>query len=132
MGKAQRETAPVTVDTPIYTARIVELEDNVTVAFETIREDRDTTAIFKGLPDDRCPCPHWGLVVSGRMTLRHQDHDETFEAGDVYYSRAGHLPYCAAGTELITFSPTDQINKVNAVIARNMQNLVPQPDSTRP
>jgi hypothetical protein len=125
MGKARQETAPLTVDMPGYTARTVELSDNFTVAFENIREDRDTAPIFKGLPDDRCPCPHWGLVVSGRMTLRYSDHDETFEAGDVYYSPPGHLPFCSAGTELITFSPTDQINTVNAVIARNMASLVP-------
>ncbi|MFN2582740.1 MAG: cupin domain-containing protein [Candidatus Dormibacteria bacterium] len=126
MGKAHKETAPVAVDMPTYTARVIDLGDNFTVAFETIREDRDTSPIFKGLPDDRCPCPHWGLVVSGNMTLRYADHDETFEAGDVYYSPAGHLPFCTAGTELITFSPTDEINKVNAVIARNMAHLAPQ------
>jgi hypothetical protein len=126
MGKAHKENALVTVDTPTYSARIVDLGDNFTVAFETIHEDRDTSPIFKGLPDDRCPCPHWGLVVSGSMTLRYSDHDETFEAGDVYYSPAGHLPFCSAGTELITFSPTDEINKVNDVIARNMADLVPQ------
>lgn len=126
MGKAQKENTPVSIDTPVYAARIVELGDNFTVAFETIREDRDTTPIFKGLPDDRCSCPHWGLVVSGRMTLSYREYDETFDAGDVFYAPAGHLPYCAAGTELITFSPTDQINQVNAVIARNMSNLVSQ------
>jgi hypothetical protein len=126
MGKAHKERAPVAIDMPTYTARIADLGDNFTVAFETIREDRDTSPIFKGLPDDRCPCPHWGLVVSGSMTLRYADHDETFESGDVYYSPAGHLPFCSAGTELITFSPTDEINRVNAVIARNMANLVPQ------
>jgi hypothetical protein len=126
MGKAYKERTPVAIDMPTYIARIADLGDNFTVAFETIREDLDTSPIFKGLPDDRCPCPHWGLVVSGAMTLRYADHDETFEPGDVYYSPAGHLPFCSAGTELITFSPTDEINRVNAVIARNMANLVPQ------
>lgn len=129
MGKAQKETTPLAIDTPVYAARTVDLGDNVTVAFETIRQDRDTAPIFRGLPDDRCPCPHWGLVVSGRMTLRYQDHDESFEAGDAYYSPGGHLPFCTAGTELITFSPTDQINEVNAAIASNMQKLVPQPET---
>ena len=123
---ARKETAPVAVDTPGYSARTVELGDNFTVAFETIRGDRDTALVFKGLPDDRCPCPHWGLVVSGQMKLSYRDHDETFEAGDIFYAPAGHLPFCTAGTELITFSPTDQINEVYAVIARNLMNQVPQ------
>jgi len=39
---------------------------------------------FKGLPGDRCPCPHWGLVVSGHMVLRCPDHQETIEAGEWY------------------------------------------------
>jgi len=125
MSKARKETAPVTIDTPIYVARIVDLGDNFTVAFETIRADVDTAPVFRGLPDDRCPCPHWGLVVSGRMTMSYRDHDETWEAGDIFYTPPGHLPRSPAGTELITFSPTDQLNEVNAAIAKNAKNLVP-------
>ncbi len=83
MSRARKETAPVTIDTPIYSARVVELGDNFTVAFETIRADVDTSPVFRGLPGDRCPCPHWGLVVSGRMTMIYGDHDETWEAGDI-------------------------------------------------
>ena len=124
MSKARNETAPVTIDTPIYSARIVELGDNFTVAFETIRADVDTSPVFRGLPGDRCPCPHWGLVVSGRMTMSYGDHEETWEVGDVFHTLAGHLPRCTAGTELITFSPTDQLNQVNAVIERNTKDLI--------
>lgn len=53
MAKARKDTAPVTVDTPWFQARAVELGD-FTVAFETIREERDSAQSFKGLPDDRC------------------------------------------------------------------------------
>jgi len=118
MPKARKETAPVTVDSPAYSARAVEL-GNLTVAFETIRSEQDPRPAFKGLPDDRCPCPHWGIVVSGRMTLRYRDHDETFEAGDIFYAPPGHLPVPGI-RELITFSPTAQLKEVNAVIARNL------------
>jgi hypothetical protein len=122
MPGARKDTTPITVDTPWFQSGAVELGD-FTVAFETIREERDTAPAFKGLPDDRCPCPHWGLVVSGRFTARYHDHDETFEAGDVYYAAPGHLPRGTAGTELITFSPTVELEKVNVVLAKNRARL---------
>ena len=122
MPGIRKETTPITVDTPWFRSGAVELGD-LTVAFETIRKERDSAPAFKGLPDDSCPCPHWGLVTSGRLTLRYRDHDETFESGDVYYAAPGHLPRGTAGTELITFSPTVELEKVNAVLAKNRARL---------
>ncbi len=119
MPGARKDTAPITVDIPGYHCRAVELS-NFTVTFETFREDRDGAPAFKGLPDDRCQCPHWGLVVSGRLTLRYRDHDETFEADDVYHAAPGHLPLVTAGTEVISFSPTVKLEKTNAVLAKNL------------
>jgi hypothetical protein len=121
MPKARKETTPVTVDSPAYTGRAVELGD-LTVVFETIHQEQDTAPVFKGLPGDRCPCPHWGVVVSGRFTARYEDHDETFEAGDIFYTPPGHLPDCIPGTEFITFSPTSELREVNAVLARNLSD----------
>jgi hypothetical protein len=123
MPGAKKDTTPVAIENPIYVGRVAELGDNYTVVFETIRVDIDTAPIFKGLPDDRCPCPHWGMVVKGRWTARYADHEETFEAGDVFYSPPGHLPLAAPGTELITFSPTAELAKVNAVIAKNQAEV---------
>jgi hypothetical protein len=119
MSRAREDTAPVIVDTPFYRGKAVELGD-VTVMFESFPEEQDATPFFRGLPDDRCPCPHWGLVVRGSWTAHYRDHAETFEAGDVFYSPPGHLPSCTAGTELITFSPTQQLHEVMAVVARNI------------
>ena len=55
-----------------------------TVNFVTFRQDVDGTALLRGLPDDRCQCPHWGYVLKGRLTYRFGDHDEVFEAGDAF------------------------------------------------
>jgi hypothetical protein len=85
MPRAREDTAPVTVDSPFYRGKTVQLGD-VTVMFESFPEEQDATPFFRGLPDDRCPCPHWGLVVSGSWIAHYRDHDETFEAGDVFYS----------------------------------------------
>src|SRR5437660_11087557 len=30
----------------------------------------DFTPLLKGLPDDMCQCPHWGIVLAGSIPLR--------------------------------------------------------------
>lgn len=122
MPGARKDTTPITAENPNYVGRAAELGD-FTVTFETLRTDIDPAPFFKGLPDDRCPCPHWGLVVSGRITVRYRDHEETFEAGDAFYMPPGHLPLSTPGTELITFSPTGEIKEVNAALASNLQAM---------
>jgi hypothetical protein len=59
--------------------------DGYTVNFVSFRQDVDGTPMVKGLPGDRCPCPHWGYVLKCRMTYRFADHEEVFEAGDAFY-----------------------------------------------
>src|SRR3954469_13323682 len=80
--------------------------DGYTVNFVTFREDIDATPLLKGLPDDRCQCPHWGYVISGRVTMRYPDHEEIIEAGEAWYAPAGHVPVShEPGTEMVLFSP---------------------------
>ena len=55
--------------------------EGYSVNFTMFREDVDATPLMKGLPDDRCQCPHWGYVISGRVTFRFEDREESFEAG---------------------------------------------------
>jgi hypothetical protein len=55
--------------------------DGYTVNFTSFTADVDATPLMKGLPDDRCQCPHWGYVLSGKMTFRYADAEEVFEAG---------------------------------------------------
>jgi hypothetical protein len=37
--------------------------------------------LLKGLPDDRCQCPHWGFLFKGKIVVRYADHEETINAG---------------------------------------------------
>jgi hypothetical protein len=76
--------APVTLDEPEIEGRYAELGD-YTVAFETHKADMDPAPLFQGLPEDRCQCPHWGVVLSGRIVFRYADRDEVYTAGDAYY-----------------------------------------------
>jgi hypothetical protein len=119
MPRTTKAEAPLSLDEPEIEGRYAEL-GGYTVAYETHRADMDPAPLFRGLPDDRCQCPHWGVVARGKIIFRYADHDEVFEAGDAYYGAPGHLPLIFAGTELVEFSPTAALNDSMAVINRNM------------
>jgi hypothetical protein len=122
MPRVHKDEAPVLVDTPVIQGRYAELDD-YTVSFETFPEDADGAPVFRGLPGDRCQCPHWGIVLSGRLTLRYADREETYNAGDAYYAPPGHVPAVSAGTETTDFSPTKLLQDTMAVIAANIAAL---------
>jgi hypothetical protein len=119
MPRVSKAEAVVAFESEVLTSRQGEL-DSFTVVFEEYHVDADGAPVFKGLPDDRCQCPHWGVVVSGQLTVRYRAGEETFRAGDAYVIRPGHVPAVIAGTELIEFSPTDKLAETLAVIAANM------------
>ena len=102
-----------------YEGRLSQL-GHYTVAFEKYSADADLSPLFRGLPDDRCQCPHWGVVLKGSVTFRSADGDMTVSAGEAYYAPPGHLPLIHAGTEVIEFSPTDKLNETFAVIEQNL------------
>ena len=121
MPKVSRETAQVD-DSGVVEDRHGEV-DGYTVSFVSFREDIDGTPMLKGAPDDRCQCPHWGYVVKGELTFRYADHEESFEAGDAFYAPAGHIPLHGADSELVMFSPTEELKATEAVMMKNMQEM---------
>jgi uncharacterized RmlC-like cupin family protein len=79
---------------------------------------------MKGLPDARCQCPHWGYVIKGGATSRYADREEVFEAGDAFYTPPGHIPVKhEPGTEVVIFSPTEELRKIEAVMMKNLQAM---------
>jgi hypothetical protein len=94
--------------------------DGYTVNFVSFRQDVDGAPLLTGLPGDRCPCPHWGYVLKGRLTYRFADHDEVFAAGDAFYLPPGHVPVADAGSEIVQFSPSEQLREVDAVMLKNV------------
>jgi hypothetical protein len=123
MPKVSRDSAPQRQEAgPVVDLR-GEL-DGYTVSFTSVLEDIDATPLMKGLPDDRCPCPHWGYVLKGRMTARYADRDEVFEAGDAFYTPPGHIPVQhEPGTEFVWFSPSEELRAAEAVMLKNMQAM---------
>jgi hypothetical protein len=119
MPRTSKAEAPVAMESDVLTSRHAELDD-FTVVFETYHVDADGAPVFKGLPDDRCQCPHWGVVQTGQITFRWIDHEETYGAGDAYYAGPGHLPLITAGTSLVEFSPSDSLQQTMTVIEANL------------
>ena len=123
MPKVSKESAPDSQDYGMVAEWTGQLE-GYTVNFVTFREDIDATPLLKGLPDDRCQCPHWGYVLKGKMTFRFPDREEVIEAGDAYYVPPGHVPVQhEPGTELVMFSPTPELRVTEEVMQRNMKEM---------
>jgi hypothetical protein len=112
MPKITKAEAPILISDEHLDGRYAELGP-FTVAFERFHIDADPAPLFRGLPEDRCQCEHWGMVRSGKVVFRLADHDEEFSAGDFYYAPPGHLPL---GSEVAEFSPTAALAKTMAVL----------------
>jgi hypothetical protein len=119
MAKASKQTAPDHVEMEGFEGHYAEL-GGTTVGFETYTADADLTPLFKGLPNDRCQCEHWGYVFRGKVVFHTESGDEEFVAGDAYSVGPGHTPSITAGTELVEFSPTDRLRQTLEVVTKNM------------
>jgi hypothetical protein len=100
-----------------------------TVGFEAYTEDADPAPLFQGLPDDRCQCPHWGVVVRGKLIYRYADGEDVIGAGEAYYARPGHTPVFFADTEIVEFSPTQELARTMEVVLGNLERLQAAPSS---
>jgi hypothetical protein len=122
MPKVSRESAQVEDHGPVEDRH--DDIDGYTVSFVSFREDIDATPLLKGLPDDRCQCPHWGYLTKGRVTFRYGDRDEVFEAGDAFYTPPGHIPVQhAPGSEMVLFSPAEELKATDEAMMKNMQAM---------
>jgi hypothetical protein len=119
MPKISKQDAPDAMEMEGYEGHFGQL-DGYTVGFETYTADADLSEMFKGLPDDKCQCPHWGVVLKGKLKYTGPDGEIVVEAGEAYYVGPGHLPYLYAGTEVVEFSPTEELQATMAVIEKNM------------
>jgi hypothetical protein len=122
MPKASKSTASETVEVEGYEGHIENFEGGYTVAFEKYTEDADLTPFFKGLPNDQCQAAHWGYVIQGKVTFKSPAGEETFETGDAYFVPPGHTPVLYAGTEVVEFSPTTELQQTLETVTKNMES----------
>lgn len=122
MGKVNEASAPQVESAEGFEGRYGEVE-GYTIGFETYSVDGDMRELFKGLPDDRCQAPHWGYVLSGKVTYHTAAGTEVFEAGDAYYVGPGHTPEMHAGGKVVEFSPSGELAKTMEVVMKNMEAM---------
>jgi hypothetical protein len=72
----------------------------------------DSTPLYRGLPDDMCPCEHWCYLVRGKLRYRFTDGTaREFEAGDAFHLQAGHLADALEDAELIEFTRAEDYRR---------------------
>jgi hypothetical protein len=113
---------PKTVDVNEITIFETDWED-IHVNFSVCHRTLDIAPVLKGLPEDLCQCPHWGMILKGRKVVKYRDHDEILNAGDAYYMRPGHSTVTEAGTEWVEFSPSNEFRKTKEAVERNLATL---------
>lgn len=98
--------------------------DDITMSFTTFKEETDMAPILASLPGKSCQCPHWGVLAKGRANVRYDDgSSEVIEPGDAYYMTRGHVPVFEAGTELVMFSPSDELKATDEAIQAYLGTL---------
>jgi hypothetical protein len=122
MPKVSKQSATHVDDFGVAEDRHEEL-GGYTVDFTSLRQDMDLAPLLKGLPDDRCQCPHWGYMFKGKLTVRYADREEVYETGDAFYMPPGHVPRAEAGSEFVQYSPTQELRASTAVMAKNMEKI---------
>jgi hypothetical protein len=93
------------------------------VEYDVFKKRFDVTPLLEGLPNNRDQCPHWGIVVKGQITLKHDGKEEIAKAGEAYYAPPGHTAIYELGTELWEFSPNDKLQKSMKVIMSNFEAM---------
>ena len=121
MAKTSRETADDVQAMDGFEGRYTDLGGYV-AGYERYDTDADLAPLFTGLPDDACQCPHWGVVLRGRLTYHYTDGTtDEITAGEAYYARPGHTPEIHAGTEVVEFSPAEDLARTIEVVTRNLE-----------
>ena len=65
----------------------------------------------------------WATSSRGKVAFRSDNGEELFEAGDAYYVGPGHTPILYAGTEVVEFSPTEELGRTMEVVTKIMEEM---------
>ena len=122
MGKVSKASASQVEKAEGFEGRYEEV-DGYTIGFEKYTAHADMAPLFKGLPNDRCQSPHWGVVLKGKLIYHYPNGDDVITAGEAYYARPGHTPEIFPDTEVVEFSPTADLRKTMEVVTRNIKAL---------
>ena len=95
----------------VWEERVVEVGDTIV---SQVRGSAGWDAIdtFSLLPDNMCQCPHFGVVLKGKVRIVTKDGHIDCVAGDAYYQAVPHRVESIEDSILIEFSPREPFWKV--------------------
>ena len=96
---------PVELEQGELVTRYAEWGD-MAVRYARVPAGTDMGPVLEGLPDDRCPSPHWGMVLEGAIHVIQSDGtEEVTRAGEAYYWPAGHTALTEEATAFLEVGP---------------------------
>ncbi len=112
MNAVARQQAPVAIEGDGVELRTEPIGGGMSATFVRLPAGADLRPATQGLTDDLCQCPHWGLMLAGRVRMHTASGHEDFAAGESFYWAPGHAPEALEDCEYVDFSPTDELNHV--------------------
>ena len=112
MKATTREQAPMAIEGDGVELRVQPLGGGMSAGFVRLPKGADLRPAVAGLPDDLCPCPHWGYMLKGKVRMHTRNGGSVYEAGEAFYWGPGHAPEALEDSEYVDFSPTDEFNHV--------------------
>lgn len=85
---------------------------DMALRFARVPAGTDMTPVLQGLPGDRCPSPHWGVVLEGAVRVTHADGtEEVTRAGEAYYWPAGHTARMEGDAAFLEVGPVEAMRQ---------------------
>jgi hypothetical protein len=107
------DAMPVEIDDGELQTRYLEL-GTMAIRHARVPAGADMSPLLQGLPGDRCPSPHWGIVLAGSLHVEHANGSiETVRAGEVYHWPAGHTATTDEPVEFLEVGPVEQMREFN-------------------
>lgn len=107
--REQLHELPIELTQGDLVTRYVEWND-MAMRYARVPAGTDMGPVLEGLPNDRCPSPHWGIVLEGAITLVHADGtQETTSAGEAYYWPAGHTAVAEEAVAFLEIGPVAEM-----------------------
>ncbi len=111
---------PIALELPVAKFRVSEAED-MAMAYVELAAGADATPLLKGLPGDKCQCPHWGYMLKGAIHVHYADGTaEVCKAGEMFYWPAGHTVRVDEDTAFVEFSPRLELKHVYDHIGKKL------------
>jgi hypothetical protein len=76
-------------------------QDGMMVGFVRLPAGADLRPATAGLPDDVCPCPHWGYMLKGRVRMHTTAGHQDFVAGEAFHWAPGRAPEALEDSEYV-------------------------------